>query len=52
VGRPGPNPGDESKNLIVDWEAVLRDGATVTNYKLLPGDRIYAKKKPVDPARP
>jgi hypothetical protein len=29
----------------VDWEAITEQGETTTNYRLLPGDRVYVKPK-------
>jgi len=30
----------------VDWTGITKHGKTETNYQILPGDRIYVKKKP------
>jgi len=33
--------------LPVDWRAITRHGSTVTNYQILPGDRIYVQAQPL-----
>lgn len=41
VARATPGGCDTEENLPVDWDAIVRGGATGTNYQLLPGDRLY-----------
>jgi polysaccharide export outer membrane protein len=41
VSRPGHDCGDQV--LPVDWPAIVKCGASATNYQLFPGDRIYVK---------
>ncbi len=41
VARRGP--GDQGQILHVDWVGVTQRAGAVTNYQLLPGDRIYVK---------
>jgi polysaccharide export outer membrane protein len=43
IARPNPGCAEESQILPVDWEAVTRRGSIVTNYQLLPGDRLFIK---------
>ena len=38
--RPHPNGGRDQVYLI-DWENITQHGNTMTNYQVLPGDRIY-----------
>lgn len=38
--RPHPN-GSPDTVLSIDWEGITKRGDTLTNYQLLPGDRIY-----------
>jgi polysaccharide export outer membrane protein len=40
VRTPREN-GTPTQILPVDWNAITQDGATKTNYQLLPGDRVY-----------
>jgi protein involved in polysaccharide export with SLBB domain len=44
VARPGPGgePCTE-KVLPVDWNAITQCGSPLTNYQLLPGDRLYVQ---------
>jgi RNA polymerase sigma factor (sigma-70 family) len=42
VLRPSPD-GKASQVLSVDWEAIIKDGNTATNYQLLPGDRVHIR---------
>jgi polysaccharide biosynthesis/export protein len=51
VARPGSTPGGEDQILPVDWVGVTQRGDPVTNYQLLPGDRVYVaedKKVAID----
>jgi hypothetical protein len=36
--------GSENQVLPVDWKAITQEGQEATNYRLLPGDRVYVKK--------
>jgi polysaccharide export outer membrane protein len=36
-------PGAARQTLTVDWKAITQRGETATNYRLLPGDRVYVK---------
>jgi len=40
IARPTPNA-SEVQILPVDWKAITGQGQTVTNYQVLPGDRIF-----------
>jgi protein involved in polysaccharide export with SLBB domain len=41
VARPAP-PGHPCDQVLpVDWLAIVKGGATATNYQLFPGDRVY-----------
>jgi polysaccharide export outer membrane protein len=40
IARPVPNS-DEMQILPVDWQGITAQGTTVTNYQILPGDRIF-----------
>jgi polysaccharide export outer membrane protein len=41
VARPAP-PGHPCDQVLpVDWLAIVKGGATGTNYQLFPGDRVY-----------
>ena len=33
--------------LPVDWSAIVKGGATRTNYQVMPGDRIYVEADPL-----
>jgi polysaccharide export outer membrane protein len=43
VARRCPHPGQPWQILPVDWIGITQHGITVTNYQVLPGDRIYVK---------
>ncbi len=43
VARRSPHPDHPWQILPVDWVGITQHGITVTNYQLLPGDRIYVK---------
>ena len=43
VARRTPHPGQMWQILPVDWVGLSQHGITVTNYQILPGDRIYVK---------
>lgn len=37
-----PHPAGSRENILrIDWEGITQRGETITNYQLLPGDRIY-----------
>src|SRR5439155_22408568 len=40
IARRSPNGGPE-QILPVDWDGTTREGIAMTNYQVLPGDRIY-----------
>jgi len=41
-GLPRPTPyADQVQVLPVDWVAITAQGSTVTNYQVMPGDRIF-----------
>jgi polysaccharide export outer membrane protein len=41
VARRTPGDGSGQQILPVDWISITERGATVSNYQLLPGDRLY-----------
>lgn len=43
VARRTPHPGQPWQILPVDWVGISQHGITVTNYQIMPGDRIYVK---------
>ena len=43
VARRTPNDGSGHQILPVDWVGITQRGSTVTNYQILPGDRIYVQ---------
>lgn len=43
VARRTPHPGQPWQILPVDWIGITQHGVTITNYQILPGDRIYVK---------
>ncbi len=43
VARRTPHPGQPWQILPVDWIGLTQHGITMTNYQILPGDRIYVK---------
>lgn len=43
VARPAPPDGTGDQILPVDWVAITQGGSPMTNYQILPGDRIYVK---------
>lgn len=45
VARPCPGTGDQI--LPVDWVGITQRGEAVTNYQLLPQDRIYVASQPL-----
>ena len=45
VARPAP-AGCGDQILPVDWKGITRRGHTVTNYQILPGDRVFVMAAP------
>ena len=43
VARRTPHMGDHQQILPVDWVGITQHGVTVTNYQIMPGDRVYVK---------
>src|SRR5207244_1516438 len=43
VARPVPAQVGCRQILPVDWAAITEGGSAVTNYQLMPGDRVYVK---------
>jgi polysaccharide export outer membrane protein len=43
VARRTPHPGQPWQILPVDWVGITQHGISLTNYQILPGDRIYVK---------
>lgn len=43
VARRTPHPGHADQILPVDWVGITQHGITITNYQIMPGDRIYVK---------
>ncbi len=41
IARPGQTPDGHDQILPVDWIALSQRGDTITNYQVLPGDRVY-----------
>lgn len=48
VARPAPDCLGYDQILRVDWSAVSRGGSTITNFQLLPGDRLYISENKVN----
>ena len=46
VARRSPHGGGE-QILPVDWCKTAMEGATCTNYQVLPGDRVYVQSQPI-----
>jgi len=47
IARPGPPGQGPDQILPVDWTAIVRSGATATNYQIFPGDRLYVCAQPM-----
>ena len=47
VARRTPHPGQPWQILPVDWIGMTQHGITVTNYQVMPGDRIYVKAQKI-----
>jgi polysaccharide export outer membrane protein len=43
VARRTPHIGQTQQILPVDWVGITQHGQTVTNYQIMPGDRVYVK---------
>ena len=43
IARPSPAGTGIGQRLPIRWNEIVRDGATDTNYQLLPGDKLYVK---------
>lgn len=43
IARPIPGNCDTAQILPVDWDAIVKHGATSTNYQIQPNDRLYVK---------
>ena len=43
VARRTPHAGQSWQILPVDWVGITQHGVTITNYQIMPGDRIYVK---------
>jgi polysaccharide biosynthesis/export protein len=41
IARPCPEDLRKAKIIPVNWQAITADGIAMTNYQLLPGDRVY-----------
>jgi polysaccharide export outer membrane protein len=46
IARPAPSGIGCDQVLPVDIDAIMRGGATATNYQLLPGDRLFIAQDP------
>lgn len=47
VARPSRDPCGKGSTLPVDWRGITRKGECLTNYQVLPGDRIYVMAEPL-----
>jgi polysaccharide export outer membrane protein len=43
VVRPAPVGSGEEQTLAVDWVGITQRGETLTNYQVLPGDRVFVQ---------
>ena len=43
VARRTPHPNCPEQILPVDWVGITQHGLTLTNYQIMPGDRVYVK---------
>jgi len=43
VARRTPHPNQPEQILPVDWVGITQHGNTLTNWQLMPGDRVYVK---------
>jgi polysaccharide export outer membrane protein len=46
IARPAPSGVGCDQVLPVDFEAIMKGGATATNYQILPGDRVFIAQDP------
>ena len=47
VARPAPTECGGDQILPVDWKGITRRGQVMTNYQVLPGDRVYILSQPM-----
>ena len=47
VARRCPHPNQPWQILPVDWIGITQHGQTLTNYQIMPGDRIYVKAQKI-----
>ncbi len=47
IARPSPEQNCPDQILKVDWKAIAEGAQTMTNYQMLPGDRLYVKASPL-----
>jgi polysaccharide biosynthesis/export protein len=47
IARPSPCNMNANTILPVDWQAIVMNGQTCTNYQLFPGDRVYIGANPI-----
>ncbi len=43
IARPTRAGSGYHQRIPIDWDAIVQDAGTETNYQILPGDRIYVK---------
>ena len=41
IARPSASHGEKGTILPIDWKAITQEGATATNYQIMPGDRVF-----------
>jgi polysaccharide biosynthesis/export protein len=46
IARPAMNGAGMGTVLPVQWQEIVREGDTTTNYQVLPGDRVFVALKP------
>ena len=49
LARRGLTPNQTWQILPVDWIGITQHGQTLTNYQIMPGDRIYVSSQPEGP---
>jgi polysaccharide export outer membrane protein len=47
IARPSPAAVNHEMILPVDWLGITKSANTLTNYQLLPGDRLYVRANPL-----
>jgi polysaccharide export outer membrane protein len=47
VARRSPYAGQPEQIMPVDWVSLTQSGSTITNYQVMPGDRIYVRALPL-----